>query len=168
MFQIIAALKNSLVKSVYQNNQKDIVSILENIRIYTRGNVIRINHATDIGMMELAGKIMIKYHDSPNIIRWCFMIFRTLTYNRADNQTKMSQLGFNESIIMYMKKYSESEELIEAGCMALQNSSWLIDANRTQIYNLGGIELLIDIVKTTNNKEILLLGFWLYTKFSSQ
>eukprot|EP00124_Ichthyophonus_hoferi_P001635 Ihof_evm12s90 gene=Ihof_evmTU12s90 len=116
------------------------------LRFVTKGEVANIKLATDCGVLPICRDVMRQHSDSAEIQCNCCMVFRSLTFNRADNQLYVVQIGLVSLIIKAMQKFKSNPTVQSAALMSIQNITWLVDDNRTMVERESGIQQIIQVM----------------------
>lgn len=68
-----------------------------------------------------SAKKQARYPSSPEVQIHVFLVFRSLTFNRGDNQRYVVQLGVVTHAMDTLRKYDDRPDVLAAGFMLLQN-----------------------------------------------
>ncbi|KNC86474.1 hypothetical protein SARC_01383 [Sphaeroforma arctica JP610] len=118
------------------------------MRQVTKGDAVAIEMATNLHVPQLIKDVMVQNPRDAVIQRNCYMVYRSLTFHRADNQQYIvQQLDVVPLVCKAMRNMPNNPSLQAAGFMLIQNVTWLVDANRCVVDSDGGIQLILDAMK---------------------
>ncbi|KNC86472.1 hypothetical protein, variant [Sphaeroforma arctica JP610] len=136
-----------------------VIQVLLCLRYITKGDAANIEAATSHGAAQVCKNIMVKYSANSLIQRNCYMVFRSLTFNRADNQRYIvQQLDVVPLVCRSMTRFAENTSLQASAFMFIQNITWLVEENRQIVELEGGIALILTAMK--NKPESLEIQKW--------
>eukprot|EP00123_Amoebidium_parasiticum_P005795 comp16899_c0_seq1/m.15424 comp16899_c0_seq1/g.15424 ORF comp16899_c0_seq1/g.15424 comp16899_c0_seq1/m.15424 type:complete len:551 (-) comp16899_c0_seq1:1000-2652(-) len=125
------------------------------LRFVTKGEGTNISSATNCGVLLLCRDIMRMYGSHAEIQRYCCMVFRSLTFNRADNQRYVVQVGVVPLILAAMRRFHADPTVQSAALMSIQNITWLVEDNRTTVERESGIQQILEaMVAHKENVEV--------------
>eukprot|EP00122_Pirum_gemmata_P021499 Pgem_evm1s20027 len=111
-------------------------------------------------MLKVCLQFLMSFRDSVPILKYCCMLLRSLTFNRADNQLAVANDGSIPFILDALRRHPNEGGLFSAAFMCIQNLTWLVETNRILINHCGGIKIILDSInRFDNNPEVLKWGY---------
>eukprot|EP01134_Creolimax_fragrantissima_P006089 CFRG6089T1 len=136
-----------------------VIQVLLCLRYITKGDAANIEEATIHRAAQVCKFTMVKFSNNPYIQRNCYMVFRSLTFNRADNQRYIvQQLDAVPLVCRAMTRFADSTSLQASAFMFIQNITWLVEENRQIVEQEGGISLILTTMK--NKPDSLEVQKW--------
>eukprot|EP01134_Creolimax_fragrantissima_P002650 CFRG2650T1 len=120
-----------------------LVQCLACIRYITKGDPQNISTATDLDVLLSCRNIMRNFENDSGIQRYCCMVYRSLTFNRADNQRLVVEIGVVPLIYKAIARFSKNPKVPAAAFMCIQNITWLVEDNRNSIVLDGGLHIIM-------------------------
>eukprot|EP01134_Creolimax_fragrantissima_P006090 CFRG6090T1 len=118
------------------------------MRLVTKGDATAIELATNLHVPQLIKDVLVQHPRDAVIQRNCYMVYRSLTFHRADNQQYIvQQLDVVPLVCKAMKNMPDNPALQAASFMLIQNVTWLVDSNRSVVDGEGGIQLILTAMK---------------------
>ncbi|KNC85537.1 hypothetical protein SARC_02298 [Sphaeroforma arctica JP610] len=143
----LAGILDAAGKQTVDYTSQLLVQCLTSLRFITKGDPYNITIATNLDVLISCRNIMRHFAHDASVQRYCCMIYRSLTFNRADNQRLVVEIGVVPLIYKAIAKFPDSPEVPAAAFMCIQNITWLVESNRNSIVTDGGLLIIIDSMR---------------------